>query len=156
MTDHAPAFLADRKALTLAACQAAMAAALAEAERQGVNVTIAILDAGGQLLQLSRMDGIHAGTVEVAIAKARCAVQFKRPTKSFADALESGATALLALPGVLPFEGGVPIMVDGEIVGAVGASGAAPGQDGAVGDAPRSAPFLGLAADYPSSSREGG
>lgn len=135
MTDGPLAFLVDRKGLTLAACQSAMAAALAEAERNGLRMTVAILDAGGQLLQLSRMDGIHAGTVDVAIAKARCAVQFKRPTKAFAEAYANGATALLALPGVLPFEGGVPIILDGHIVGAVGASGASPEQDGAVATA---------------------
>jgi uncharacterized protein GlcG (DUF336 family) len=134
MTNGTP-FLIDRKGLTLAACQAATAAALSEARRTGLAMTIAILDAGGQLVHLARMDGIHAGTVDVAIAKARCAVQFKRATKLFADAYANGATALPALPGVLPFEGGLPILVDGEIVGAIGASGAAPEQDGAVAQA---------------------
>jgi uncharacterized protein GlcG (DUF336 family) len=135
MTDGTPPFLVDRKGLTLAACRAAMQAALDEAQRNGLAVTVAILDAGGQLLNLSRMDGIHAGTVEVAIAKARCAVQFKRPTKVFAEAYAGGATALTALPGMLPYEGGVPIILDGHIVGAVGASGASPEQDGAIATA---------------------
>ena len=128
-------FLVDRKGLTLAACQAAVNAALAEARRHGLAVTIVVLDAGGQLLNLARMDGIHAATVEVAIAKARCAVQFKRPTKVFAESYAKGATAITALPGVLPFEGGVPIILDGHIVGAVGVSGAAPEQDGAIATA---------------------
>jgi uncharacterized protein GlcG (DUF336 family) len=135
MTNGSPAFLIDRKGLTLAACQAAMAAALAQAQANRLAVTVAILDAGGQLLHLTRMDAIHAGTVDVAIAKARCAVQFKRPTKAFAEAYAGGATALTALPGVLPYDGGVPIIIDGHIVGAIGASGASPEQDGAIATA---------------------
>ncbi len=113
-------FLVDRKGLTLAGCQAA----LAEAAKHNLAMTIAILDAGGQLLQLVRMDRIHAGTVDVSIAKARSAVQFKRSTREFQDGYEKGAPNLTALPGVIPFAGGVPLIIDGHIVGAVGASGA--------------------------------
>jgi isopentenyl diphosphate isomerase/L-lactate dehydrogenase-like FMN-dependent dehydrogenase/uncharacterized protein GlcG (DUF336 family) len=132
--DNSP-LLTTRKSLTLAACKVAIDAALAEATKRELKMTVAILDAGGHLLHLSRMDDIHAGTVEVAIAKARSAVMFKRPTKAFAEAYAGGATGLPALPGVLPFEGGVPIIIDGQILGAVGASGASPDLDGVVASA---------------------
>ena len=81
------------------------------------------------------MDGVHIGATDVSIAKARCAAQFKRPTRVFSDAYASGATALTALPGLIPFAGGIPFMVDGEMIGAIGASGASPDQDADVATA---------------------
>lgn len=125
-------FFVDRKELTLAACRVAMDASLAEAEKLGLKMTVAIVDPGGHALNVARMDSIHAGTVEVAFAKARCAAMFKRPTKAFAEGYAGGATALPAIPGVLPFAGGIPIIVDGHLLGAIGASGASPDQDAAV------------------------
>lgn len=115
--------ISERKTLTLAGCRKAMAAAEVEATKSNLRVSIAILDEAGHLLHFNRMDGIHVGTVDVAIAKARSAATFKRPTKTFADGYAMGMTALPSLPGVLPFEGGVPIVVDGHYVGAIGVSG---------------------------------
>jgi glc operon protein GlcG len=132
MTDSP--FLMSTQTLTMAGCQAAMTAAVDRAREDGISVTVAILDAGGHLLHLIRMDGVHIGTVDVSIAKARCAVEFKRPTKAFQDSYAQGATALPVLKAI-PFEGGVPVIIDGHLAGAIGASGAAPHQDGAVATA---------------------
>jgi uncharacterized protein GlcG (DUF336 family) len=77
------------------------------------------------------MDGTQAGSIEVAVAKARSAVRFKRPTKEWEDALAAGRTAVLGIPGVLPVEGGIPLLDrETRIVGAIGVSGALPSQDG--------------------------
>jgi uncharacterized protein GlcG (DUF336 family) len=122
----------DQKALTLNACEKAMRACLEKAREHGVNVAVAVLDSGGNLLHLSRMDGTHYGTSEVAIAKARCAIMHRVPTKHFSDLYAGGLTSLPALPGVLPFEGGVPISVGGSIVGSIGTSGATPDVDGII------------------------
>ncbi|MGH6862157.1 MAG: GlcG/HbpS family heme-binding protein [Phyllobacterium sp.] len=118
--------------LSEAICEAAVNKAIDKAHLLGVAVSIAVLDAGGHLLRLVRMDGIHAGTVEISQAKARCAVMFKRPTKAFAQSYAAGTTSLIALPGVVPFEGGVPIMMEGCLLGAIGCSGASPEQDGEI------------------------
>lgn len=121
-----------RKTLTGEIAAAIMQAAKSAARVEQVRVCVAILDDGGHLLDLHRMDGVHAGTVEVAIAKARTAVLFRAPTTRFADALAEGATGLVTLPDMLPIPGGVPLMVDGFALGAVGISGAAPGVDGKI------------------------
>jgi uncharacterized protein GlcG (DUF336 family) len=121
-----------RKTLSSELTAAIMAAARSAAATEQVRVCIAILDDGGHLLDLHRMDGVHAGTVEVAIAKARTAVLFRAPTSRYAEALTNGAVGLLALPAMLPFPGGVPLMVDGMALGAVGISGAAPDIDGRI------------------------
>jgi glc operon protein GlcG len=123
------------EALSHSMCEAALHAAVEKAEHIGVKVSIALLDAGGHLLRFVRMSEIHVGTVEVSMAKARCAVLFKRSTKTFAESYATGATALTALPGVVPFEGGVPIIINGVLWGAVGCSGASPEQDGAIAEA---------------------
>ena len=96
---------------------------------------IAILDGGGHLQHFVRMDGTHIASIEVAIAKARCALAFRRPTKAFADAVAENSMGLLALPGMVPFEGGVPLIYRGEVVGAIGISGGTPQLDGEVGQA---------------------
>jgi glc operon protein GlcG len=124
--------LADKKALTLTAARAIVAAAEAEARRHNLNVTMTVVDDGGHLLHLARMDDTGLASVDVSIAKARAAVMFKRPTKFWEDAYASGKTHLATLPGVLPIEGGVPLLVDGTIVGALGVSGASSAQDGQV------------------------
>lgn len=117
--------------LDLAAARRVGAAAIAEAAAGGFTVVVAVADAGGDLVLLERMDGTQLGSVEVAIEKARCAVRFKRPTKEWEEALAAGRTAVLGIPGVLPVEGGIPLLDrDGRIVGAVGVSGALPRQDG--------------------------
>jgi uncharacterized protein GlcG (DUF336 family) len=134
-----PAFgsaqLADKKALTLAAAKAIAAAAEAEATKNNWRMVIAVVDDGGHLVYLQRSDETQAGSVRVAIEKARSAVLFKRPTKVFEDAVAGGRNAILGLHGAVPIEGGVPIMVDGKLVGAVGASGGTAQQDGVVAQA---------------------
>ena len=92
------------------------------------------LDDGANLLCLERMDSAPIGSLEVAQKKARTAVIFKSPTKDFADSLTKGTTALLKLD-VLPFEGGIPLIIDGKIVGSIGVSGGAAPQDGQVAQA---------------------
>ncbi|HVA35535.1 MAG TPA: heme-binding protein [Stellaceae bacterium] len=124
--------LADRKALTLTAARAIVAAAEAEARKHSLNVTMTVVDEGGHLLHLARMDETGLASVEVSIAKARAAVMFKRPTKFWEDAYASGRTHLASLPGVLPIEGGVPLLVGGKVIGAFGVSGANSAQDGQV------------------------
>jgi glc operon protein GlcG len=106
------------------------AAAVAEAAAHGWTIAVAIVDPGGDLVLLERMDRTQHGSVAIAHEKARCAVRFKRPTKEWEDALVGGRTPVLGLPGVLPLEGGFPLLDGaGAIVGAVGVSGALPAQD---------------------------
>ena len=124
--------LADKKALTLTAARAIIAAAESEARKHNLNVTMTVVDDGGHLLHLARMDETGLASVEVSIAKARAAVMFKRPTKFWEDAYASGKTHLATLPGVLPIEGGVPLLVGDKLVGAIGVSGASSAQDGQV------------------------
>ncbi len=96
--------LADKKALTLAAARAIVAAAEAEARKHNLNVTMSVVDDGGHLLHLARMDDTGIASVEVSVAKARAAVMFRRPTKFWEDAYASGKTHLANLPGVLPID----------------------------------------------------
>jgi uncharacterized protein GlcG (DUF336 family) len=118
--------------LNLATARRVIDAARAEARRQGWPVVIAVVDDGGNLLSLDRLDGAQFGSVEIAIAKARAAVAFRRPTKAWDEVLAGGRLAVLGLPGVLPAEGGVPLKVGEAIVGAVGVSGVTSPQDGQV------------------------
>lgn len=122
--------LATKKSLTLAAAKQIAAAANAEAVKNKWNMVIAVLDDGANLLYLERMDGVQIGSVDVAIQKAASAVKFKRPTKALEDALKGGRQAILRLPGAIPVEGGVPIVVDGQVIGAIGVSGAQSTEDG--------------------------
>jgi uncharacterized protein GlcG (DUF336 family) len=124
-----------KPALTLASARVVIDAAKTEATKQAWLVVIAVVDDGGHLIALERLDGAQFGSVEIAIAKARSAVAFKRPTKAWDDVLASGRQAVLGLPGVVPTEGGVPIVVQGQIVGAVGVSGVTSPQDGQVAQA---------------------
>jgi len=132
---HASAQLADKKVLTLEGAKKVAAAAEAEARKNNWNVVIAVVDDGGSLLYLQRIDGTQTGSIDVAIQKARTAQAFKRPTKVFEDAIAGGRIALVALHGALPLEGGVPIMVGGQLVGAIGVSGVKSTEDGQVAKA---------------------
>ncbi len=123
--------LVSKKALTLEVTKGIAAAAEAHAKKNGWNVVIAVLDDGGNLLYLQRMDGVQIGSIEVAIRKAKSAVNFKRPTKVFGDAVVN-RTALVALPGAMPFEGGLPIIWQDEFLGAIGVSGVTARQDGMI------------------------
>ena len=118
-------------AITLDQAKKVMAGAEAEAKKNNWNVVIAILDSGGQLVMLQRMDSTQWGSVDVAKDKARSAVAFRRPTKTFSDALAQGGAniRLLNLNGASMIEGGIPIVVDGRIVGSVGVSGVTAQQD---------------------------
>jgi glc operon protein GlcG len=109
--------------------QAVIERAVAAARAQGARVSIALVDSGGHLLGFARMHGVHTATVEVAQAKARCAIGFRRPTRIFAEALAAGQLALLATPGVVVLPGGIPIERSGRWLGAIGISGAAPDVD---------------------------
>jgi glc operon protein GlcG len=106
------------------------AAAAAEAKKNGWTVAVAIVDQAGDLVYFERMDGTQIGSVRVSQDKARTAARFKRPSKAFEDALAGGRQAILGLPDVVPLEGGVPLVIDGKIVGAIGVSGATSQQDG--------------------------
>lgn len=109
----------------------AAAAAVAEARKNNWNMAIAITDGGGALVYLEKMDATQTGSVKVAIGKARSAAMFKRPTKVWQDAVAGGGAGLrvLGLQGAVPIDGGLPIVMDGKIVGAIGVSGAAGDQD---------------------------
>lgn len=127
--------LAQKKALTLEIAKQIAAAAEKEAAGAKLTMVIAILDDGGNLIYLERMDETQIGSIEVAQQKAHSAVPFKRPTKVFEDAVAGGRTAILKLPGAIPVEGGLPLMADGKIVGAIGCSGGTSQQDGVVAKA---------------------
>jgi glc operon protein GlcG len=108
------------------------APAVAEARKNNWAMAIAIVDPSGDLVYFEKMDDTQNGSVEVAIAKARSAARFKRATKAFQDTLAAGGEGLriLALDGAIPVEGGLPLVVGGKIVGAIGASGGTSVQDG--------------------------
>jgi glc operon protein GlcG len=124
--------LAAKKSLTLDAVKKIAAAAEAEAKKNNWNVVIAILDDGGHLLYLQRMDNVQIGSVYVAQQKAESAVKFRRPTKVFEDAVSGGRHGVLKLEGSMPIEGGLPLMKDGQVVGAIGVSGVTSQQDGII------------------------
>jgi glc operon protein GlcG len=126
---------ADKKVLTLDGARKVAAAAEAEAKKNNWNVVIVVVDDGGNLIYLQRLDGTQTGSIQVAIEKARTAQAFKRPTKVFEDAIAGGRTALIALHGALPIEGGLPILVGGQLVGAIGVSGVKSTEDGQVAKA---------------------
>ena len=132
---NANAQLADKKVLTLEAAKKIAAGAETEARKNNWNVVIAVVDDGGHLVYLQRIDGTQTGSIDVAIQKARTAQAFKRPTKVFEDAIAGGRNALIALHGALPLEGGLPIMVGGQLVGAIGVSGVKSTEDGQIAKA---------------------
>jgi uncharacterized protein GlcG (DUF336 family) len=121
--------------LTLAVAKEIAVAAEAEALRNGWNVVIAIVDDGANLVYLQRMDGTQIASIDVAVAKAASAVKYKRPTKSFEEALVGGRQAILNLPHAMPVEGGLPLTHDGCMVGAIGVSGVQADQDGIIAKA---------------------
>ena len=123
---------ANKKSMTLAAAKEIAAAAEAEARKNNWTVVIAVVDDGANLVYLQRIDGTQIGSIEVAQAKARSAVNFKRPTKAFEDALVGGRNAILKLPGAIPIEGGIPIMAGDQMIGAIGVSGVQSNQDGQI------------------------
>ena len=107
-------------------------AAIAEARKNNWTMAVAITDTGGNLVYFEKMDGTQTGSVRVAIGKSRSAVLFKRPTKALQDTVAAGGEGLrmLRLEGAVPIEGGLPLLMDGKIVGAIGVSGGTSQQDG--------------------------
>src|SRR5204863_6646426 len=126
--------LTSKTTLNLAAAKQIAAAAEAEARKNSWNVVIAIVDDGGHLIYLQRMDDTQYASVEVAPGKARTAIAFKRPSKVFQDAIASGRHMVLGLP-VIPVEGGLPLTVDGKMIGVLSVSGVTAEQDAAVAKA---------------------
>ena len=110
----------------------AAASAIAEARKNQWNMAVAIVDISGELVYFEKLDATQAASVNIAQDKARSAARFKRPTKALQDVLAAGGAGLrlLALEGAVPVEGGVPILMDGKIIGAVGVSGGTSEQDG--------------------------
>jgi len=108
-----------------------MAAAEAEAVKNNWAVVITVIDSGGHVVMLHRRDDVQLSSIEIAQGKAKTALMFKRPTKVLDDAISSGGTGLrfLALKDIVPLEGGIPIVIDGKIAGAIGVSGVLSAQD---------------------------
>jgi glc operon protein GlcG len=127
--------LATKKALTLEAAKKLASVAEVEALKNKWTMVIAIVDDGGNLVYLERMDNTQIGSIEVAIQKAKTAISFKRPTKAYEDLVAQGKTDILGVPGVIPIEGGLPLVVDGQYIGAIGVSGGTRQQDGIVAKA---------------------
>lgn len=115
----------EKKGLTLEGARQAIAAAKDYAKKNNApGGVIAVVDDGGNLIALERLDGTFTAGANISIGKAKTAVMFKRPTKFFEDVIKNGRTAMVALPDFTPLQGGVPILIDGQVVGGVGVSGA--------------------------------
>ena len=124
-----------RPVLTLELAKAVAAAAKRDAADRGHAIVLAVVDAGGHLVYLERMDGVAHGTVQVAILKAQSSAAFRTPSKTFERAVDAGVLGLVGLPGMAPYEGAVPIDVDGETVGAIAVSGVTKEIDGEIAQA---------------------
>ena len=118
--------------ITLENARKAATVALAEARKNGWSMAAAVVDQAGDLVYFEKLDGTQAASSSIALEKARASARFKRPTKALQDALAAGGEGLriLGLPGAVPVDGGVPIVMDGKIVGAIGLSGGTSAQDG--------------------------
>ena len=121
--------VSSKRALNLEGARKVIAAAMAEAKRLNApGGVVAVVDDGGNLVALERLDGTFTAGANISVGKAKTAVMFKRPTKFFEDVIRDGRTAMVALPDFTPLQGGVPVEYDGQIVGGVGVSGAASAQ----------------------------
>jgi glc operon protein GlcG len=126
---EAQAQLMEKTALTLDGAKKIAAAAEAKAKTEGARVVIAVVDDGGSLLLLERLDDTQVASVNVGIDKARTAAIYRRPSKVFEDQVKNGRVSALALHGAVALQGGVPIIVNGKVIGAIGVSGETPQQD---------------------------
>ena len=119
------------------AAMKAVAAAEAEAKKNNWSMVIAVVDSGSRLVAFSRMDNAQLGSIDIAISKAMTANNLRQPTKGLQERIGQGGAnlRLLAVPGILPIDGGVPIVVDGKVIGAVGVSGVTSAQDEQVAQA---------------------
>ncbi len=115
--------------ISLARAQAAIAAAIAEAEKHGWALDVALVDPGANLLAFARMDGAQLGSIAVSEHKARASAKFRRPTKAFEEAIQKGDTRVLTIDDVMGSRGGIPLIEDGKLIGAIGCSGGAGSQD---------------------------
>lgn len=122
-------------AVTLEQAKRIAAAALAEAGRRQWRVAVAIVDTHGFLKYYEMLDDTQTASAAIAVEKARTAAMFRRPSKAFEDGIAGGRAAILGLPGVTPIDGGLPIVIDGRIVGAIGVSGVNSNQDAEVAQA---------------------
>jgi uncharacterized protein GlcG (DUF336 family) len=118
-----------KQVITLEFAKKITEAAEGEAKKRGATVVIAVVDDGGNLILLERLNDTQVASVDVAIGKARTAAIFRRPSKVFEDQIREGRVAALALPGATPLQGGIPIEVDGTVIGAIGVSGNTPQED---------------------------
>jgi glc operon protein GlcG len=125
-------FTLDRKTLSLSAARTIVAAAEAAARARGVGVVIVVVDDAGHVIELTRMDAAQVASVNVGIGKARTAAIYRRPSAAFEEQIRSGRIAALALADATPLQGGIPITIDGAVVGAVGVSGDTPQVDEAI------------------------
>jgi glc operon protein GlcG len=125
----AEASLPTKPYLTLDAARRVAAAAEAEASKRGLGVVVAVVDEGGTLIVLERLDTAQVASVDVAIAKARTAAIFRRPSRVFEEQVRNGRVAALALPGAAALQGGLPLEYGGRVIGAIGVSGDAPQVD---------------------------
>ncbi len=111
------------------------AVAVAEAKKNNFTMVVTIVDSSGSLTYLEKIDGTQIASVDVAIGKARTANNFKRPTKVFEDGVAGGRNVLISLPDAILIEGGIPLIVEGKIIGAIGVSGGTSQQDGQIAEA---------------------
>src|SRR5712691_6058867 len=131
ISSSSSAQVTDKKTLTIDGAKKVIAASVAYAKKNNApGAVIAVVDDGGNLMAVERLDGTFAAGANISIGKARTAALFKRPTKAFEDIIKNGRTAMVSLPDSLftPLQGGIPIIVDGQIVGGVGVSGASSAQ----------------------------
>jgi glc operon protein GlcG len=129
LASPAAAQVAEHKGLTLEGARNVIAAAAAYARTKAGTGVIAVVDEGGNLMALERLDGTFAAGANISIGKARTAALFKKPTRAFEELINKGRTAMTTVNDFTPLIGGIPILVDGQIVGAVGVSGAASAQE---------------------------
>ena len=115
--------------ISLEKAQAAIQAAVAEANKRGWQLNVAVVDSGGNLVTFARMDGAQLASIAISEHKARAAAKYRRPTKIFEEAVMKGVSILLTLDDVIASRGGIPLVEDGKIIGAIGCSGASGSQD---------------------------
>jgi uncharacterized protein GlcG (DUF336 family) len=127
--------LGTAKFITLEAAKKMAAAGEAEARKNGWNVAIAIVDVSGGLILFHKLDETQSGSIAVAQGKARAAALFKRPSKALEEAIAGGKQAFLTIEGIVPMQGGLPVIADDKVIGAVGVSGVTSAQDEQVAQA---------------------